>query len=47
MTEPQRIAYQSPCFLAEDARQPQFRRAYRLQEGILVSVLLTLNIGQE
>lgn len=47
MTEQQRIAYQSPCFEAEETRQPQFRRAYRVQGGALVSVILTLNIGQE
>lgn len=45
-TTRQQIALDNPCFYAEETQHPRFGHLFVLR-GIPVSVILTLNIGEE
>ncbi len=45
-TTRQQVALDHPCYYAEETYDPRFKRLIVLR-GIPVSVILTLNIGEE
>lgn len=46
MNRQQTIAYEHPCFEAEETAHPRFRHA-GMVNNVPISVILTLNIGLE
>jgi hypothetical protein len=45
-TTRQEVALNNPCFYAQETGHPRFKRVIVLR-GIPISVILTLNIGEE